>query len=115
MSVPTLAVELAIDPVVVSEHSEFDIRGAVRNLGSRDLDTRVYASALLVNGEPSGTWSLAIMNGLRDEWEFALPPGQRVEFRRLLPASSLLRGPGRYELILDVGGVRSAPVTVECQ
>jgi hypothetical protein len=115
MSAPILEVELSVDPASVSERSQLDIRGAVRNRGALDIDTRIYASDLVVNGAPSRSWSRAIANGISDEREFALPPGERVQFRRLLPASSVLPGPGRYELVLSVHGVQSAPVTVEWQ
>ena len=115
MSQTAIAVELSVEPAKVTGGAELDIRGAVRNLGTEVVDTRVHASRLLVNGEPSDTWSWAIANGIRDERELALPPGEQVRFQRKLPASSVLRRPGRYELVLDVLGVKSNPVMVEWQ
>jgi hypothetical protein len=106
-----LEVDLSVTPTRVSDDTPLDIRGAVRNLGASEVDTQVFASNLLVNGEPSETW-LWSMNGLHDEREWALPPGERVEFRRILPAS-VLSGSGRYELVLVVQGIRSQPVIVE--
>ena len=111
--VVSLVVELAVTPARVSGDTPLAIRGTVRNVGSSTLDTEIWASTLLINEKPSENWPLAIANGLRDEKEFALPPGERVEFRRVLPSSSLLSAPGRYELVLVVHGVRSAPIVVE--
>jgi hypothetical protein len=90
---------------------ELAVWGAVNNRGKKVVDTELYASQLLVDGETSQTWSWAIGNGTRDEREFALEPLQTVEFSRLLPASSLLPDVGRHELVLVVRGC-SSPVTV---
>ena len=108
-----LEVELTVMPTRVSNDAVLDIRGTVGNVGQSEVDTEVWASTLLVNEEPSETWSWAIANGLRDEREFALAPGERYEFRRTLPSSSLFRKPGQYELVLEVGGSRSPVVSVE--
>lgn len=108
-----LEVELTVTPTRVSNDTGLDIRGAVRNVGQSEVDTEVWGSTLLVNEEPSETWSWAIANGLRDEREFALAPGKRYEFGRTLPPSSLFRKPGQYELVLEVRGCRSLAVSVE--
>ena len=98
-----LEVELAVTPRRVWRDTPLDIWGAVRNLGPSTVDTEVWRSLLLVNGEASEIWSWAIANGLRDERELALPPTEQVEFRRTLPSSSVLPGPGQYQLMLDQG------------
>jgi hypothetical protein len=108
-----LEVELTVTPTRVSNDTVLDIRGAVRNVAQSEVDTEVWASTLLVNEEPSETWSWAIANGFRDEREFALAPGERYEFRRTLPSSSLLREPGQHELMLEVRGSRSPGVSIE--
>jgi hypothetical protein len=108
-----LEVELTVTPTRVSNDAVLDVRGAVRNVGQSEVDTEVWASTLLVNEEPSGTWAWAIANGFRDEREFALAPGERYAFGRMLPSSSLFRKPGEYELVLEVGGSRSLVVSVE--
>jgi hypothetical protein len=110
---PALAVRLFVKPARVSAVSELEIRGDVRNLSDAVIDTRVSASVLLVDGEPAENWPLAIGNGIRDERELALPPGEQIEFQRNLPASSVLRGQGQHELILVVRDVRSPAVTIE--
>ncbi len=88
-----LRVELTVTPARVSKDALLDIHGGVRNLAPSKGNTEVWASTLLVNGEPSASWSWAIANGFRDEREFALPPGERVEFCRRLPSSSVLPEP----------------------
>ena len=106
-------VELTVTPAHVSDDTLVDICGAVHNLGSSKINTEIWASILLVNGEPCENWSWAIANGLRDEKEFVLLPGERVEFRRTFPSSSIFPGSGRYEMVLKVRGVQSAEVIVE--
>jgi hypothetical protein len=106
-------VDLSVCATRAGGKESLEIRGTVRNTSEQTLDTRVWASSLLVNGEPSMNWALAISNGLRDVREYALPPGESVEFRRILPAASLFPGPGQYTLILEVQGEQSDPVTIE--
>jgi hypothetical protein len=108
-----LQIELAVTPARPCGDTLLDIRGAVRNLGPATVDTEVWLSELLVNGEPSDSWAWAIASGYRDEREFALPPGKQIEFGRRFPASSILPEPGQYELVLQVRGNCSATVTVE--
>jgi hypothetical protein len=96
----------------VTSGGSLDISGTVTNAGDSTVDTQLATSSLLVNGQASDVWGWAIANGLRSEREFALPPGEQVEFRRVLP-SSLLPGLGRHELVLEVHGHRSPTVMVE--
>jgi hypothetical protein len=110
-----LEVELSVTPASASADTLLDIGGTVRNVGLATVDTQTWASRLLVDGKPSENWAWAIGNGLRDEREFALKPGDLIEFHRSLPASVVLPGPGPHELRLEVSGVLSAPVTVEQQ
>jgi hypothetical protein len=109
-----LNIELKIMPVHLSEGDSLTITGVVENTGTSTIDTQIWQSKLLIDSAKVELWSLAIANGLRDEREFALPPGERVEFSRVLPAS-ILPGSGRHELILEVQGIQSTPVTVELQ
>ena len=113
MSATPLQVELEVDPVEVTP-TTIDlatVKGAVTNRGGETIDTRVRHSELRVNGELLQTWGLAIGNGSRDEREYALPPGERVEFARVL-GRELFDGPGDYEVVLNVLGVDSDPVRV---
>lgn len=109
----SLIVELDASPACALFDSRLEIRGTVHNITAAVIDTDIIRSTLLVNGAASDGWSWAIANGLRDGREFALPPGEKVEFRRTFPSSSILPGPGRYELVLLVLGIRSTPVTIE--
>ena len=113
MTEPALRVELEVDPAEVTPQTAdiVTVNGAVTNLGDAPIDTRVRYSQLRVNGEPLPSWGLAIGNGARDEREYALPPGERVEFSRVM-GSGLLRSPGEYDVVLDVLGVQSRPARV---
>jgi hypothetical protein len=108
-----LAVDLSVTPTRVTAEDTLDIEGAVHNRGPETVDPQVAASRLLVDGEPADVWGMAIANGLGDEREAGLPPGERVAFRRELPAGSVVPGPGRHRLVLVVRGTRSGPVVVE--
>ncbi len=107
-----LTVELTVTPGRASGDTLLDIRGAVRNHGSSTVDTQVWKSTLLVDGIPCERWSWVIANGIRDEREFALPPGEQVEFRRVLLAGAVLPEPGRHELVLVVRNIPSPKVIV---
>lgn len=113
MSEPGLRIEVDVDPDEVTPETIdlATIRGAVTNLGDETIETHVRMSELRVNGEPLPSWSLAIGNGALDERESALPPGERLEFSRIV-GSSLFRGPGEYEVVLSLLGVESAPARV---
>jgi hypothetical protein len=113
VSATPVQVELEVDPVEVTP-TTIDlatVKGAVTNRGGDTIDTRVRHSELRVNGELLQTWGLAIGNGSRDEREYALPPGERVEFARVL-GRELFDGPGDYEVVLNVLGVDSDPARV---
>ncbi len=113
MTAPALHVELEVDPAEVTQETLdlATVSGAVTNLGAETIDTRVRTSELRVNGESLPTWGLAIGNGPRDEREYALPPGERVEFSRVM-GDSLFHGPGDYEFVLSVLGVDSESARV---
>ena len=108
----SMTVELRVTPDrVPSPEDELSVRVLVSNEGSSTVDTGIAGSRLLVDGEPSAAWSLAIANGARDVRERELPAGEQVEARRKLRARAL-GGAGVHELVLEAGGTRSHPVTV---
>jgi len=113
MNEPDVIVGLVVTPEKLSADTDLYIHGTVRNTGSVELNTQLYLSRFLVNDQAYAAWQLIIGNGIGDPREFALPPNERVEFERILPAFSLLPEPGRYKLVLEVLGVRSPAVTVE--
>lgn len=106
----TLRVELAVAPARVTDTVAITVR--VTNDGPGTADTRLASSQLLVDGTPRLEWGLAVGNGARDARESALPAGETVEVRRDLGAA-VLGGTGSHELVVDVGGARSAPVEVQ--
>lgn len=85
------------------------ITGRIRNLGDAVVDPQVFASELLVDGQPWLNWRLAIGNGTIDERLVALPPGDEVEFSREVDLSSA--GPGSHRLVLRVLDAKSPPAT----
>ena len=116
MSTPPIQVVLDVEPTSVSSDNldQLTVHGVVINNGDAPIDTQLVSSDLLVNGQPSFAWSLAIGNGLRDMRESALPAGEQVDFSRVM-GSSLVQGPGDYEMVLRVLGVDSSPVQVHVQ
>lgn len=110
---PSLVVDLVVEPARVTPVTlpELEISGFVMNAGTETVDTLIHASELLVDGEPSAAWMLAIGSGTRDEREAALPPGERVEFVRVM-GGSLFTSAGEHELVLVVHGTVSLPVRV---
>lgn len=104
-----------LNPVVSpSPESEVMLEAIAENKGDRWLDLKLETSDLYIDGAPSLEWRLAIGNGPRDPKEGALPPGDKVEFRRNL-SPSILKTPGTHELRLSILGTDSAPVTVELE
>ena len=96
---------------VVLEGEGLSVEAEVTNLGQDVVDPGLAGSTLLVDGERSVSWNVAVGNGAREAKASALPPGESVSVRRVM--EGLVRGPGDHELVLEVAGVRSAPVTVE--
>jgi hypothetical protein len=115
---PAAPIDVALDvePTTVSQATldELTVRGVITNHGDAAIDTQLIASELLINGQPSFAWGLAIGNGYRDMRETALPPGEQVDFSRVL-GKSLVHAPGDYEIVLRVLGVDSGPVQIHVQ
>jgi hypothetical protein len=107
----SVRLEVSATPDRIGPEDQVTIRVAAVNEGSDTIDPQVRASRLLIDGQPSMTWSLAISNGAGDMRETALPPGERVEAARQFGAS-LFRSPGEHELVAEAGGVRSDPATI---
>jgi hypothetical protein len=103
--------DVAVELHVALSGEELDVRAVVTNEGEETGDSGIRRSRLLVDGEPSQAWSFAISNGAGDVRERELPPGEQVEARRVLKVRAL-GGAGEHELVLEVGGARSEPVTV---
>jgi hypothetical protein len=109
---PDLEVQLSVEPAELAPDGDaLTIFVTVVNRGDEVVDTQLAYSKLLVDGEPSLSWGLAIGNGVRDARESALGPGERVHAQRSL-GRGLVSGTGSHELVLDVQGARSAPATI---
>jgi hypothetical protein len=108
-----LEVRLAVSPSEVAEDAldQLRVHAVVVNRGEEPVDTQLVSSTLLVDGKRNFPWSMSIANGARDAREHALPPGERVVAERVL-GPALVSEPGEHEVVLEVGGVRSAPALV---
>lgn len=108
-----ITVELRADPkqVTPANRADFLVGFTVTNAGTEVLDPDLNRSHLLVNGAAAKPWNMALGNsGHEKKWR-ALPPGESVSGRWHL-ADELFPTPGDYQLVLEVMGVKSAPVTV---
>lgn len=107
--VPDLEVRLE----VVQADGALDVRATVRNTGASAVDLQSWVSELRVDGVAVQAWAWSLANGLRDDRESALPPGEEVELRRVLPVDDVLPDPGPHDLVVVVRGVASPPVRVD--
>ena len=108
-----LEVQVAVSPdhVGTGDLDGLTVHAVVVNRSDESVDTQLFRSTLLVDGERNQSWGLAIGNGARDAKERALPPGERVIARRVM-GRALVSAPGEHEVVLEVRGVRSPPATV---
>ena len=97
----------------MSERRIFKISLAATNQGGETVDPQLHRARLLVNGEESKAWSLAIGNGKREAKWFALPPGETVSMTWSSLGDSLFTRPGLFTLVLDFDETQSAPIQVE--
>lgn len=106
------------------EGDEVLVTGSVRNVTSDDLSVldAFAMSSLFVDGVESPLWRMAMLNGGWPGSARRLPSDEAVETARRLPLASLvdasretsaLGEPRTHELRLIVGGVSSAPITIE--
>lgn len=108
-----LALKLAVSKttLTLAQRARFQIRFTAVNQGSHTINPRLYSVRLLVNGRPSVAWMLAIGNGPRDRRWTALPAGESLQMGWAL-GKALFPAPGRYQMVLQQGTLRSAAVTV---
>jgi len=98
--------------LTLSERKYFKISLAAINQGREIVDPQLHRVKLLVNGEESKVWSLAISNGKREAKWFALPPGETVSMTWASMGESLLTGPGVFTLALRFDDMQLAPIQV---
>lgn len=108
---PKCLTQLHVSPLQVSMAAldSFDLALTARNQGADTIDPELHNAKLLVNGEFSIAFMLAVGNGTRGEEWFALPPGNEARIHWNM--WNLFPGPGRYELVLDWHGLHD-PVIV---
>ncbi len=109
-----MALELGAEPVRLPLEARDCLALSITatNTGSEVVDPELHRAQLLVNGEPSSAWSLAIGNGPREPRWFALSPGESVTMSWSSLGSAVLPEPGEYRLELRLDDVRSRPVRV---
>jgi hypothetical protein len=112
MKTPSIRLDLVPEPAYLTPQtlSTLVIRILVTNLGNRALDGWAFMPELLVDGQPSLAWSLAIGNGTRDAQRM-VPPGGRIELARCM-GNGLFNQPGGHTLVVRLHGVESPPVKV---
>lgn len=115
MNQDPLDIQLTAEPrhFPFGEIDRFKLSVEATNRGQETIDPQLYLTRLLVNGEDSMDFSLAISNGLREENWYALPPGETASITWSSMGPSLFPGPGEYTLVLQYQGQQLDPVTVE--
>jgi hypothetical protein len=110
---PRLRVEPTVKPerVTPAELDSLRVDLSVTNEDSETIDLQLPSSTMLVDGERSPSWNVAIANGAREARESALPPGDSITVSRVM-GSGLVREPGDHEIVIEVRGVRSPPAHV---
>jgi hypothetical protein len=112
MKTPSIRLDLVPEPAYLTLHtlSTLVIRVFVTNLSNRALDSWAFVPELLVDGQPSLAWGLAIGNGALEPPRM-VPPGGRIERSRCM-GSALFNQPGDHTLVVRLQGVESPPVKV---
>ena|SRR5436190_23014158 len=110
---PRLRVEPTIKPqrVTPGDLESLTVELSVTNESDETIDLQLPSSTLLVDGERSLSWNIAIANGAREARESALPSGDSITVSRVM-GGGLVRDPGDHEIVVEVRGVRSPPVHV---
>lgn len=107
----SVTVSLRAEPtaLTMAERHTFRLTLDAVNTGETTIDPELHLARLLVNGEESTAWGLAVGNGRRPATWTALPPGEAVSMTWGALAESLFPRPGTYSLVLTLGE-RRAPV-----
>ncbi|HLP92145.1 MAG TPA: hypothetical protein VK184_26590 [Nostocaceae cyanobacterium] len=102
-------IQIIAEPLEFSlkDRTNFKVGLKAKNIGNRIIETKLYETALLVNGEPSLAWNLAISNGVRDESWWNLKPEETVTASWHLGEALFLQ-PGEYNILLRYGSQDSS-------
>jgi hypothetical protein len=112
-----MPLRLRLEPTVKPERvkpeelESLTVELSVTNENDETIDLQLPSSTLLVDGQRSLSWNIAIANGAREARESALPPGDSITVARVM-GSGLVKDPGDHEVVIEVRGVRSPPVHV---
>jgi hypothetical protein len=99
----------------MAARSTLEVGFVVANATSAVVDPELSMANLLVDGVASIDSATTVGNGATeagDPW-YGLPAGASIERTWSDMGESLFEKPGTYELVLEVRGVRSAPVEVQ--
>jgi hypothetical protein len=104
-----IAIQIIAEPLQFSmdERANFKIGMEARNVGDEAINPKLYESELLVEGERSLAWNLAVSNGLREEAWWNLEPGKTVTASWSL-GEAMFPQPGKYEVVLRLGTQESS-------
>jgi len=95
--------------LTMAERSRFRVGLTATNRSQDSLDPQVYGARLLVDGEPSAAFDLAIGNGaIPAGWE-SLPPGETTHDVEWPLGEALFEQPGEYLLVLRLEAVGRDP------
>lgn len=109
----TLTLEAGPRKLTMSQRGTFKISLGATNNGTQTIDPHLHEARLLVNGEESMAWSLAIGNGRRPPKWYALPPGQTVSMTWSSLGESLFAHSGVFTLTLLFHETQLAPVEID--
>ncbi len=106
---PTLEIKLVAEPttLAMADRASFKVGFEATNRGAAAVDPQLHDAVLTANGARVYAWDLAIQNGPRDASWTGLPPGQSIAMSWPL-GEAMFEQPGTYELVLTLGGQRSA-------
>ena len=94
----------------MSERDRFRVGIVATNTTRAAIDPQLYAARLLVNGEPSAAFDLALGNGVMPAGWDVLPAGATTPAVEWGLGEALFPDPGEYLLALRLEGSDWAPV-----
>ena len=106
---PTLELGLQAEAVAKPGGAHLRITLSLTNTGQEPLAPGIFASELLVDGQPDPGWRLAL-NGTMGPELVELPPGRTAELTRELRGAALT--PGSHRVAVRLGGQTTPSVAV---
>jgi hypothetical protein len=105
----TVELQITAEPIEfpMEKRSSFKIGFRLKNVSDGPIDPKIHETALLVNGEHSFAWDLAVQNGPRENAWWQLEPGQALSAFWPLGESMFAR-PGIYDATLRLGAMESS-------